>query len=550
MNWQKEAVVYQIYPRSFKDSDGDGIGDLRGIIEKLDYLKDLGVDVIWICPIYESPNDDNGYDISHYECIMTEFGTMQDFDELLQKVHKKGMKLLMDLVINHTSDQHPWFIESKSSQNSAKRDWYIWHEGKEGREPNNWASIFGGSAWEYDDETKAYYLHLFSKKMPDLNWENQEVREALYAMINRWLGKGIDGFRIDAISHIKKEDFEDISNPKGLKYVPSFTKHMNKEGILTFLQELKENTFDKYDILTVGEANGVKAEEGIRWVGETEGKFTMIFQFEHLHLWSEDDDKQSKIYILKQAMSKWQTALDQKGWNALYIENHDLTRAVSSLGSDSLYLVQSAKALGLMYFMQQGTPFIYQGQELGMTNSSFKTIQDHRDIATINRYYEDMNKGIDTKEALMKVSSVSRDHSRTPMQWSPDKHAGFTNGTPWIKVNENYKFLNASTEAKDEDSVLNFYKKMIWLRKKHKTLIYGAFTLLLEEDKQIYAYTRKDPEGEYLIICNLSDKEAAFSADFFLREKQLLLNSYPKEDIKHVSDSKLRPYEARLYKIL
>jgi len=548
MNWQREAVVYQIYPRSFKDSNGDGIGDIRGIIEKLDYLKDLGVDVLWICPMYQSPNDDNGYDVSDYENIMTEFGVMKDFDALLKEVHARDMKLLMDLVINHTSDEHPWFIESKSSTSNPKRDWYIWKEGKENIEPNNWESIFGGSAWQYDETTKAYYLHLFSKKMPDLNWENRELREALYAMINGWLEKGIDGFRIDAISHIKKEDFEDIINPQGLKYVPSFSKHMNKSGILTFLQELKENTFDKYDILTVGEANGVKSEEGPLWVNKQDGKFTMVFQFEHLHLWGEEEDKQAKLYVLKKAMSKWQAALHQKGWNALYIENHDLTRAVSSLGNDKLYLVESAKALGLMYFMQQGTPFIYQGQELGMTNKDFKSIQDYRDIATLNRYLEELEKGKNQQQALLKVSKTSRDHSRTPMQWNADSHAGFTTGLPWIEVNKNYKTLNVAHEELDKNSVLHFYKKMIQLRKQHKTLIGGEYTWLLQEDRQIYAYTRKDTDHEYLIICNLSEEQATFNLPYTLTEKELLLTSYSKDDSENKNDSKLRPYEARLYK--
>ncbi len=549
MKWQKEAVAYQIYPRSFKDSNGDGIGDLQGIIEKLDYLKDLGIDVIWICPMYESPNDDNGYDISNYESIMTEFGTMEDFDQLLREVHNRGMKLIMDLVMNHTSDEHPWFLESRSSRDNPKRDWYIWKDGKDGKEPNNWESFFGGSAWEYDETTEAYFLHIFSKKMPDLNWENKEVRTALYGMINRWLEKGIDGFRIDAITHIKKQDYEDMPNAEGLNYVPCYTKHMNREGIHTFLKELKENTFDKYDIITVGEANGVSAEEGPLWVGDDEGKFTMIFQFEHLHLWHDEDAEASRFVRIKQALSKWQTALHQKGWNALYIENHDLTRAVSKLGNESLYRVESAKALGLMYFMQQGTPFIYQGQEIGMTNVKFETIDDFRDVATLNRYDEKLQEGYNDQEILEHAWQTSRDNSRTPMQWDSSPNAGFTTGIPWIQVNDNYKLINVENQLRDEESVLHFYKKMIMLKKSDPTLIYGAYQLIMEDDPQIYAYIRKDVEKEYLIICNLSDQHAAFTHNIELEDREILLNTYSRCGEEKINHFTLRPYEARLYRI-
>ncbi|MDU5013700.1 MAG: alpha-glucosidase, partial [Clostridium botulinum] len=376
--WWKEAVAYQIYPRSFKDSNDDGIGDIEGIISKLDYLKNLGVDIIWICPMYKSPNDDNGYDISDYKAIMDEFGTMKDFDKLLQKVHEKGMKLIIDLVINHTSDEHKWFIESRSSKDNPKRDFYIWRDGKNGKEPNNWESIFKGSAWKYDKNTDQYFLHLFSKKQPDLNWKNEDVRKELYKMINWWLDKGIDGFRVDAISHIKKEDgLKDMPNPKKLEYVPSFDKHMNVEGIQKYLKELKENTFDKYDIITVGEANGVNINEAPQWVGEKDGKFNMIFQFEHLDLWDVDREEQSTVKKLKEVLSKWQEGLEGVGWNALFIENHDIQRVVSTLGDDKNFWEESSKALALIYFMQKGTPFIYQGQEIGMTNVKFEDIQDY-----------------------------------------------------------------------------------------------------------------------------------------------------------------------------
>ncbi len=391
--WWKEAVAYQIYPRSFKDSNNDGIGDIEGIISKLDYLKDLGIDIIWICPMYKSPNDDNGYDISDYKAIMDEFGTMKDFDKLLQKVHEKGMKLIIDLVINHTSDEHKWFIESRSSKDNPKRDFYIWRDGKDGKEPNNWESIFKGSAWKYDKNTEQYFLHLFSKKQPDLNWKNEDLRKELYKMINWWLDKGIDGFRVDAISHIKKEDgLKDMPNPKKLEYVSSFDKHMNVEGIQKYLKELKENTFDKYDIITVGEANGVNINEAPQWVGEKDGKFNMIFQFEHLDLWDVDKEEQSTVKKLKEVLSKWQEGLEGVGWNALFIENHDIQRVVSTLGDDKNFWKESSKALALMYFMQKGTPFIYQGQEIGMTNVKFENIEDYNDIKTINIYKEKIKK--------------------------------------------------------------------------------------------------------------------------------------------------------------
>ena len=434
--WWKEAVGYQIYPRSFKDSNGDGIGDLKGITSKLDYLKDLGIDVIWICPMYKSPNDDNGYDISDYQDIMDDFGTMNDFDELLEEVHKRDMKLIIDLVVNHTSDEHKWFIESKSSKDNPKRDWYIWREGKEGNEPNNWESIFKGSAWEFDENTEEYFLHLFTKRQPDLNWENKELREAVYSMINWWLDKGIDGFRVDAISHIKKEEgLRDMDNPNGLKYVESFEKHMNVDGIHKYLGELKERTFDKYDIMTVGEANGVEAEEADLWVGEENGKFNMIFQFEHLHLWGAETENNFNVKNYKKVLTKWQKALDGNGWNALYIENHDIPRVISTWGNDEEYLRECATAFGLMYFMQQGTPFIYQGQEIGMTNVKFDSIYDYNDVKGINIYKEKIAQGLSKEDALKCVWAVSRDNSRTPMQSDDRDNSGFTEGKPWINVN-------------------------------------------------------------------------------------------------------------------
>ncbi|NFV11523.1 alpha-glucosidase [Clostridium sporogenes] len=550
--WWKEAVAYQIYPRSFKDSNNDGIGDINGIISKLDYLKDLGIDIIWVCPMYKSPNDDNGYDISDYKDIMDEFGTMEDFDNLLEKVHEKGMKLIIDLVINHTSDEHKWFIESKSSKDNPKRDFYIWQDGKNGEEPNNWESIFKGSAWKYDKNTDQYFLHLFSKKQPDLNWKNENVRKELYSMINWWLDKGIDGFRVDAISHIKKEDgLKDMPNPTNLEYVPSFDKHMNVDGIQKYLKELKENTFDKYDIITVGEANGVNINQAPQWVGEKDGKFNMIFQFEHLDLWDVEHKEQSTIKKLKEILSKWQEGLEQIGWNALFIENHDIQRVVSTLGDDKNYWNESSKALALMYFMQKGTPFIYQGQEIGMTNVKFEDIEDYNDIKTINIYKEKIKKGMSNKEAIEYVWKTSRDNSRTPMQWDVTENAGFSKGKPWLKVNPNYLKINVKKQENDPNSILNFYKKMIKIKKENEALIYGKYDLILENHEQIYAYTRILNHEKFIVIVNLTNKEAKYSYDKEkLNYKGLTLSNYLVEEHEDITELVFKPFEARLYKIV
>jgi alpha-glucosidase len=544
--WWKEAVAYQVYPRSFMDSNGDGIGDLQGMISKLDYLKDLGIDVIWICPMYKSPNDDNGYDISDYQDIMDEFGTMEDFDQLLAETHKRGMKLIIDLVINHSSDEHQWFIESRESMDSPKRDWYIWRDGKDGAEPNNWESIFGGSAWEYDEKTGQYFLHIFSRKQPDLNWENKEVRTALYDMINWWLDKGIDGFRVDAISHIKKEDgLKDMPNPEGLQYVSSFGKHMNVDGIQTFLEELKEETFSKYDIMTVGEANGVSIEEADLWVGEEQGKFNMVFQFEHLDLW-DSEKKALDLTKLKKTFTRWQKGLEGHGWNALFIENHDKARIVSTWGDDKEYWRESATALAAMYFLMQGTPFIYQGQEIGMTNVQFPSIEDYDDVAIKNLYKIRSENGVPHEEIMDFIWATSRDNSRTPMQWSDAENAGFTTGNPWLGMNPNYKTVNVDDQLKDPNSILHFYKKMIEMKKANDIFTYGTYDLVLENHEQIYAYTRTMDDKQALIVSNLSSETSSFEFNGFpLESSKLLLNNYKVEDQE--STFTLKPYETRVY---
>ena len=549
--WWKEAVAYQVYPRSFYDSNNDGVGDLRGIIEKLDYIKELGIDIIWVSPFYKSPNDDNGYDISDYQDIMKEFGNMKDFDELLEEVHKKGMKLIIDLVINHTSDEHPWFIESKSSKDNPKRDWYIWRDGKEDKEPNNWESIFGGSAWVKDEKTNQYYLHLFTKKQPDLNWKNKDMRSAVYEMMNWWLDKGIDGFRVDAISHINKEEgLLDMPNPNNLKYVSSFDKHMNVEGIHEYLKDIKDNTYGKYDVMTVGEANGVTPEDAHLWVSEEEGKFNMVFQFEHLDLWNKNMDKSLDSVKFKKVLSKWQNNLHNIGWNALFIENHDIPRIVSMLGNDEKYWYESSTCLGLMYFMQEGTPFIYQGQEIGMTNVEFENIEDYNDVKTKNNYYLGLESGESHENLMKRAWRLSRDNSRTPMQWDDSNFGGFSKSKPWININPNYKTINVKNQINDEYSILNFYKTMIKIRKSNEALIYGEYKLILEDDKNIYAYKRVLGSDEFIIITNMSNEKVMYNyKDIKLNYENLVIANLKVKNHETTNSIELKPWECRMYKI-
>ncbi|MGX7446688.1 glycoside hydrolase family 13 protein [Dolosigranulum pigrum] len=547
--WWKEIVAYQVYPRSFYDSNGDGIGDLPGLIEKLDYLKELGIDLIWVCPIFDSPNDDNGYDIRDYKAILDEFGTMEDCDRLIEEVHKRDMKIIFDLVVNHTSDEHEWFIESRSSKDNPYRDYYIWHEGdEEGNRPNNWESIFSGSVWEYDEQTEEYYMHVFSKKQPDLNWENPAVRQDVYSLINWWLDKGIDGFRVDAISHIKKrEGFPDMPNPLNKDVVPSYDGHMNQPGIVKFLTELAAETFNNYDIMTVGEANGVSIKDAEQWVGEESGYFDMIFQFEALGLWGERDGEVFDLRDYKQVLTKWQEGLDGIGWNALYIENHDLIRAVSAMGDDGTLRKTSAKALGMMYFFMQGTPFIYQGQEIGMTNVQFEELTDYDDIQSVNRARQMMEEGTPREEAMNYIYASSRDNVRTPMQWNAQPEAGFTTGTPWLGVNPNYADINVAESLKDPNSIYHFYKEMIALRRDNEALIYGSYELVLPLHKEVYAYKRQGESETYLIVVNVFNDSAEVDLTPF-DLKELVLTNYEVPNSLE-NDIQLRPYEARLYRL-
>ena len=540
-NWWKEAVAYQVYPRSFNDSNNDGIGDLPGVIEKLDYFKDLGIDVIWLSPMYKSPNDDNGYDISDYQDIMDEFGTMEDFDCLLKGVHDRGMKLILDLVVNHTSDEHPWFIESKSSKDNPKRDWYIWADPKDdGSEPNNWESIFNGSTWQFDETTNQYYFHLFSKKQPDLNWDNPEVRESVFNMMNWWFEKGIDGFRVDAITHIKKT-FEagDLPAPEGKKYAPAFDVDMNQPGIQNWLQEMKDESLSQYDIMTVGEANGVNPDNAEEWVGEDKGKFNMIFQFEHLGLWS-TGDSQFDVKSYKEVLNRWQKRLEGIGWNALFIENHDQPRRVSTWGNDKDYWFESATSHAVVYFLQQGTPFIYQGQEIGMTNYPFESIETFNDVAVRNEYQIVKEQGGDVDQLLDKYRIENRDNSRTPMQWNNSTNGGFTEGKPWFPVNPNYKDINVAHQLEDEHSVLNFYKKLIQLKKSHDIYMYGQFDLIDVENENVFAYTRQ-LEGKTVVVAgNLTDKQSSLTLPFDIEEDAIKLHNYNSQ----LDATSLKPFEA------
>ncbi|MBM5978377.1 alpha-glucosidase [Staphylococcus epidermidis] len=548
-NWWKESVAYQVYPRSFNDSNGDGIGDLPGLIEKLDYLENLGIDVIWLSPMYPSPNDDNGYDISDYKGIMSEFGTMNDFDQLLSSIHQRGMKLILDLVVNHTSDEHPWFIESKSSKTNAKRDWYIWADPKpDGSEPNNWESIFNGSTWEFDESTKQYYFHLFSKKQPDLNWENPDVRQAVFEMMNWWFEKGIDGFRVDAITHIKK-NFEagDLPVPDGKKFAPAFDVDMNQPGIQEWLQEMKDKSLSRYDIMTVGEANGVTPNDAEEWVGEENGKFNMIFQFEHLGLWSTGDTK-FDVKSYKQVLNRWQKQLENVGWNALFIENHDQPRRVSTWGDDKNYWYESATSHATAYFLQQGTPFIYQGQEIGMTNYPFESIESFNDVAVKTEYQIVKKEGGDVNQLLDKYKMENRDNARTPMQWNNSINAGFTTGKPWFHVNPNYTEINVKQQLNDKFSILSYYKALIQLKKSDLIYTYGKFNMVDAENKQVFAYTRTFKNNTVLIVANLTNEVSELNLPFELdiSSVDIKLHNYHLNDINL---DHIKPYESFVVEI-
>jgi oligo-1,6-glucosidase len=556
--WWKEAVVYQIYPRSFYDSNGDGIGDLRGIIQKLDYLKELGIDVVWLCPVYKSPNDDNGYDISDYQDIMDEFGTLADWEELLAEMHKRGIKLVMDLVVNHTSDEHPWFRESRKSKDNPYRDYYIWRPAKEGNEPNNWRSFFGGSAWQYDEQTGEYYLHLFTKKQPDLNWENPKVREEIYKMMDWWLQKGIDGFRMDVINLLSKVP--------GLPDAPAVTReryqfggqyYVNGPRLMEFLTEMKQRVLARHDILTVGETPFVTTRDAIRIANEETGALQMVFQFEHIDLSAETGAQVGtlqprKLLDLKAVMTRWQKDLENRAWNSIYLGNHDQPRSVSQFGDDGQYRVESAKLLATFIHMLQGTPYVYQGDEIGMTNVAFESIEDYRDVATRNMYREAVEeRGLDPNAVLKVVHAKSRDNARTPLQWDAGEQAGFTAGTPWIRVNPNYKQINVAAALADPNSIFYYYKKLIQLRKDNPLIVYGSYDLLLDSHEEIYAFTRTLEAERLLVILNFSRNSPVFylPENISFSSAELLLSNYNVDINENFQQITLRPFEARVYRL-
>lgn len=549
--WWKKSVVYQIYPRSFMDSNGDGIGDIQGIIEKLDYLRLLGADVIWLSPVYDSPNDDNGYDIRNYQAIMKEFGTMADFDQMLTEVHNRGMKLVMDLVVNHTSDEHIWFVESKKSKDNPYRDYYFWRKGKEGQEPNNWGSVFGGSAWQYDETTDEYYLHLFSKKQPDLNWENPKLREEVYNMMKFWLDKGIDGFRMDVINMISKNpELPDGDKRKGQLYGDGGRYFMNGPRIHEFLQEMNQEVLSKYPVMTVGEMPGAAPEDAVLYTDPERKEVNMIFTFEHMDLDSAPGDKWNlkpfDLVELKENLAKWQTALHNKGWNSLYWNNHDQPRIVSRFGDDGPYRVESAKMLAACLHFMQGTPYIYQGEEIGMTNVKFTSLDDYRDIETINMYNERRALGYSHEEIMNSIYGKGRDNARTPMQWDSTDNAGFTTGTPWIKVNPRYKEINAKAALEDPSSIFYFYQKLIQLRKEMDIITKGGFELLLKDHSQLFVYERKLYDERLLVVCNFSGEEVAVEDEAVgtkLKNDHVLLGNY-----ETVGTNVLRPYEVIVLK--
>ncbi|OAS86731.1 glycoside hydrolase family 13 protein [Metabacillus litoralis] len=554
--WWKESVIYQIYPRSFNDSNGDGIGDLKGITEKLDYLKDLGINVIWLSPVYQSPNDDNGYDISDYQDIMDEFGTMKDWEELLQEVHNCGMKLIMDLVVNHSSDEHAWFVESRKSKDNQYRDYYIWRPGIDGREPNNWESAFSGSTWQYDEATDEYFLHIFSKKQPDLNWENPKLRDEVYKMMTWWLDKGIDGFRMDVINFISKvPGLPDAPNPEGKKYASGGEYFMNGPRIHEFLHEMNKEVLSKYDIITVGEMPGASVEDAKLYTGHEREELNMVFTFEHMDLDSGPkgkwDLKKLNLLDLKENISKWQTGLNGVGWNSLYLNNHDQPRMVSRFGDDKEYRVESAKMLVTFLHMLQGTPYVYQGEEIGMTNVRFDSIDDYKDIEIINMYKEKVIEGKEDPAKVMESIYVKgRDNARTPFQWDDSENAGFTSGEPWIKVNPNYKEINAKQAVADQNSIFNYYKNIIQLRKNHPIIVYGDYELILPEHESIFAYTRSYENEKLLVITNFSGDATPFSlpGNVTISAPELLISNYDVPQNEDILSFKLRPYEARIYK--
>ena len=531
--WWKRAVIYQIYPRSFADSNQDGIGDLQGIISRLDYLEKLGIDAVWLSPVCRSPQDDNGYDISDYRDIDPMFGTLEDMEELIREAGKRNIRIVMDLVLNHSSDEHPWFREARKSRENPYHDYYVWRDGEEGTLPNDMRAAFGGPAWEWVPEVQQYYFHQFSVKQPDLNWENPRLRQEIYDMINWWIAKGVGGFRLDVIDQIAKDPDRGITN--------------NGPRLHEFLRELSRETFQKADLVTVGETWGATTELAKLYSDPDGSELSMVFQFEHICLdQMEGKEKWDLAPLpfgkLKEVFGRWQTELYGKGWNSLFWNNHDLPRIVSRWGDDGQYRVESAKMLAILLHGMQGTPYIYQGEELGMTNVAYG-IEEYRDIETLNLYRERLEKGYAEEDIMRSLHAKSRDNARTPMQWSGEENAGFTEGTPWIRVNPNYKEINAALQVEDEDSVFGCYRKLIRFRKEYPVFVDGAFRMLLEEDEELFAYARENEDSRLLVICNFHGRTVDCSLEEPFGDMKLLISNY--QDAAQTTV--LRPYEARMY---
>ncbi|QDA73582.1 alpha-glucosidase [Listeria seeligeri] len=548
-DWWKKSVVYQIYPKSFNDSNGDGVGDIQGIIEKLDYLKKLGVDVIWLSPVYDSPQDDNGYDIRDYQKIYEEYGDMATFDNLLQGLHDRDMKLVMDLVVNHTSDEHKWFEESRKSKDNPYRDYYFW---REENEINNWGSIFSGPAWELDEKTGEYYLHLFSKKQSDLNWENPKLRQDVYNMMKFWLDKGIDGFRMDVINFISKNtDFPDGPVAEGQIYGDAGNDFCNGPRIHEFLREMNQEVTSNYDVMTVGEMPGASTTDAQIYTNPANKEVDMIFTFEHMNLDSDGDNKWDlkPIYLpeLKENMSEWQVALQENGWNSLYWNNHDQPRIVSRFGNDNRFRVRSAKMLGTCLHMMKGTPYIYQGEEIGMTNVHFESLDEYRDIETLNMYKERKEQGHSHESIMESIYTKGRDNARTPYQWDNSPNAGFTTGTPWIKVNPRYNEINNEEALKNPDSIFYYYQNLIKLRKSTEIITTGNYCLLLPNDEAVFAYERYTNDEKLVVLCNFTEDEQIITDQNILNDIKkgtVLVNNVP-----NIIEGTLRPYEAIVYQV-
>ena len=551
--WWQSSVVYQIYPRSFQDSNGDGIGDIPGITKRLPYIRELGADVIWLSPVYQSPNDDNGYDISDYQAINPEFGTMEEFDEMLQTAHSLGLKIVMDLVVNHTSDEHRWFREALKGKDNPYRDYYIWRDPKEdGSAPNNWGSCFGGSAWKYDEASGQYFLHLFSEKQPDLNWDNPKVRDEVFSMMDWWLKKGIDGFRMDVISLISKPEELPDGTPGASGYA-SFNFVANGPHIHEYLQEMNRRVLSKYDIMTVGETSGVTVEEAKKYASLSGKELNMCFQFEHVGL---DDDPVRGRYgfgklslpEFKANLTKWQNELEGKAWNSLYFENHDQPRSVSRWGSDSSeYRERSAKMLATCLHMMKGTPYVYQGQELGMTNCPWESLDEINDIESLGNVRQHMANGLLTEEEAVEVMRrTSRDNARTPMQWDDSDCAGFTTGKPWLKINPNYQSVNAAEELKRDDSVFHYYQKLISLRKQLDVIVDGTYELLEQDDPDLFVYTRTLGTEKLLVVCNFAGRQRSFRVPEEFAGGEILISN---NERKSAADAVVEPYESFVVRV-